>query len=312
MFMELSIIIPIYNEKNNINTLYNSIKKNLKEIKYEIIFVNDGSNDDSINKLDKIYASNKKKNIKIINFSRNFGKDAAMYAGLLYSSYNYTAIIDADMQQDPRYLIDMINFLENNPHYDQVAMIAKNNNNLLFKRIGAYFFYKIINKLSYINFKSNVSDFRMFRSNVKEAILLLKETNRFSKGIYNWVGFNTKYMEYKVNKRLSGKTKFNLKTSIKYAIEGIINFSEKLLIIPLICGILLSITSLIYLLYTTTIFFLNNNIDKFKTIIALILLINGVQFTFMGIIGIYLSKNYIETKKRPLYIIKNKKGFGDK
>ena len=311
--MTLSIVVPIYNEEGNIYNLYNNIKKNLKGIKYEIIFINDGSIDGTMNVLEKIYQSDKKKNIKIINFSRNFGKDSAMYAGLFYSSYYYTAIIDADMQQNPIYLVDMINFLEKNSNYDQVAMIAKRNKgDYLFKRVGGNIFYKLINRLSYVKFESNVSDFRMFRKNVKEAILSLKETNRFSKGIYNWVGFNTKYMEYEVDNRFSGKTKFNLKASINYAINGIIDYSDKLLNYAFIIGGILFIFSFISLLYFVIMSFLSNGLsNKFEIIVSLILFIGGIELIFIGIIGFYLSKNYVETKRRPIYIIKSTRGFGD-
>ena len=305
--MQLSIIIPCFNEEGNIKILQKTIKETLKKIKYEIIFINDGSTDETEKILDKIYKKNN--NIKIIHFSRNFGKDAAIYAGLKNAEGEYITIIDADMQQHPKYILEMFKFLNNNKNYDQVAMKIKKRKKGILHKIGGNLFYKIINKLSDIHFEKNASDFRMFRSYVKKAILNLPEKNRFSKGIFNWIGFKTKYLEYDVQKRLTGKSKFNLKKSIKYAIEGILCYTTKPLKIAMIIGIICSIISIIILIYTTIKIITTNIISKFLIIICLILLIGGIQLICIGILGEYLSKAYIEVKNRPIYVSRKEQGI---
>ena len=310
--MKLSIIIPALNEEGNIDAVYKNIKNLFSTISYEIIFVNDGSTDKTYKVMESIYKGDKT-HVRVINFSRNFGKDAAIYAGLEYALGEYTAIIDADMEQDPKYLIEMLSFLEKNPEYDQVAMsIEERISGSKFKKIGSKQFYKLINKLSDTKFDNDVSDFRMFRSYVKEAILSLKEKNRFSKGIFNWIGFNTKIMKYKVNKRLSGKTKFNTKKLVKYAIDGITNYSTRPLRFATVLGFITSGAGFIYLLYVI-IKTLIAGIDTpgFATIVCLILFIGGIQLIAIGILGEYLSRTFIETKERPIYIAKNKLGFDE-
>lgn len=310
--MKLSIIVPTFNEEGNIEKLYESILKYCENIKYEIIFINDGSHDKSLEKINNIYNKDKK-HIKIINFSRNFGKEAAMYAGLKHSTGEYTAIIDCDLQQNPKYLIPMLNHLENNPNTDQIAMVMKNRNKESFiSRFNKKIFYSLMNKLSDIKFVNGASDFRMFRRNVVDAICELQETNRFSKGIFSWIGFNTEYMYYEVEKRHSGKSKFKIKNQIKYAIEGMFNFSNAPLKLATYTGCTFSLISLLYFVYLVikTLFF-GKDIPGYASIICAILFIGGIQLLILGIIGEYISKSYIETKKRPIYICKEKKGFKD-
>lgn len=310
--MKLSIIVPAFNEEGNIETVYKSIKKFFEDIEYEVLFVNDGSKDKTAEALQKVYDSDPE-HVRAINFSRNFGKDAAIYAGLQHATGEYTAIIDADMEQNPKYLLQMVTFLDKNPDYDQVAMkIKQRKAGSSIKRYGAKMFYRIINKLSDIRFEEDASDFRMFRSNVREAILTLPEKNRFSKGIFSWIGFNTKTMEYEVGKRLSGESKFNFKASLKYAIEGIIGYSVKPLRLATFIGLFTSSMGFLYLIYTI-IKTLITGIDTpgFATIVCLILFIGGIQLLCIGILGEYLSKTFIETKNRPVYVVKTKFGFDD-
>lgn len=310
--MKLSIIVPIYNEEGNIESLYNKIVKECINVKYEIIFINDGSTDKTNEKINNIYNKDKK-HIKIIEFSRNFGKDAAMLAGLKHSSGEYTAVIDSDLQQNPKYLSAMLKHLETHPDTDQIAMVMKNRKKeKLFTRISKNIFYFIINHLSDTKFVNGASDFRMFRRNVVEAICELNENNRFSKGIFSWIGFNTEYMYYEVEKRHSGKTKFNTKKQLKYALDGIINFSNFPLRISTISGMCFSLIAFIYfigLLVKTLI--LGKDVPGYASILCSILFIGGLQLFIIGLIGEYISKTYIESKKRPNYICKNKKGFKD-
>lgn len=310
--MKLSIIIPAYNEEGNIDAIYKNVKNVFNDISYEVIFVNDGSRDKTAKVLESVY-NHDKDHVRVINFSRNFGKDAAIYAGLEYSRGEYTAIIDADMEQNPKYLLEMLTFLDKNKEYDQVAMaIKKRKAGSAIKRFGAKMFYKIINKLSDIKFEEDASDFRMFRSYVRDAILSLPEKNRFSKGIFSWIGFNTKTMEYEVGKRLSGESKFNFKRSLKYALEGIIGYSNKPLKLATTLGILTSGAGFIYLIYVI-IKTLVSGIDTpgFATIVCLILFIGGIQLICIGILGEYLSKMFIETKNRPIYVARETLGFDE-
>ena len=301
--MKLSVIIPCKNEEGNVEKLYKEFKDTLENIKYELIFIDDGSTDNTLKVLKEIY-NNDKKCIKILSFSRNFKKEAAMLAGLHHSTGKYTCIVDGDLQQKPSYLLEMVDFLDNNNEYDEVAMVVKNRNNenkimSLCKKC----FYKLIDKLCDIHFEENASDFRMFRENVKDAIISLNEVNRFSKGIFSFVGFNVKYLTYEVEKRNSGKSSFGFINSVKYALSGIIDFSTKPLKLSLLFGIIAITISLVYLLLNIT------NLEIENMIIVLLLLFSGLQFIFISIIGAYISNIQSEVKNRPTYIIKEKIGF---
>ena len=310
--MKLNVIIPMFNEEGNIFLMYDKLSQYLKNIKYELIFINDGSKDKTYEKLVEVYNKDKK-HIKVINFSRNFGKDAAIYAGLKASRAKYTVVVDGDLQQNPKYLIDMMNFLDENDDYDIVAMVNKDRKkeNFLVRFIKNTF-YSFINILSDTKFHNNASDFRMFRKNVVEAILSLEENNRFSKGIFSWVGFKTKYIPYEVEDRYSGKSNFNLKSSFKYAWNGIINFSIKPLRVATVIGSLCSLFAFIYLisvLIKTLI--IGIDVPGYASLICLVLLFGGFNLLAIGILGEYISKMYLEIKKRPIYVAKNKLGFED-
>lgn len=309
--MKLSIIIPAYNEEANIDTIYNNIRAIFADINFEVVFVDDGSKDKTYKVLESVYR-NDKEHVKVISFSRNFGKDAAIYAGMEHATGEYTAIIDADMEQNPTYLENMMTFLDHHPDYDQVVMTIKKRNGNIFKRIGGKLFYKFINFLSDTKFVEDASDFRMFRSFVKEAILSLPEKNRFSKGIFSWVGFNTKSMEYKVGKRKAGKTKFNLKSSFKYAINGVVGFSVKPLKLATFFGTLSSAGGFIYLVYLIVkTLICGVDTPGFATLASLILFLGGIQLIAVGILGEYVAKMFIETKNRPIYVARKKLGFDE-
>ena len=310
--MKLSIIIPAKNEEENIDTIYNTVKTVFENIRYEVIFIDDGSDDKTFKVLESVYKRDKD-HVKVVCFSRNFGKDAAIYAGLESAVGEYTAIIDADMEQNPSYLLKMLTFLDNNPDYDQVAMkIKERKAGSAIKRFGGKMFYKVMNVLSDTKFSNDVSDFRMFRSNVREALLSLPEKNRFSKGIFSWIGFNTKLMEYEVGTRTKGVTKFNFKASVKYALNGIVGFSIKPLRVATVLGTITSISGFIYLLYiiikTITV---GPDAPGFATIVCLILFLGGIQLLTIGILGEYLGKTFVETKNRPVYVARKKLGLDE-
>lgn len=310
--MKLNVIIPCYNEEGNISPLYEKLAETLKEIKYELIFVNDGSKDKTEEKIKEIYVKDKK-HVRFINFSRNFGKDAAMYAGLKYAKAEYSVIIDGDLQQNPNYLLEMMKFLDENPEYDQVAMInKKRSNESALAKMLKNCFYAFINSISDTKFKNGVSDFRMFRTEMVKAIVSLEENNRFSKGIFSWVGFKTKYLPYNVENRLSGKSNFNLLKSFKYAWDGIVNFSIKPLRIATVIGALTSAGSFIYLLVLIIKTLIKGiDVPGYASLLSLILLFGGLNLLAIGILGEYIAKMYVEIKRRPIYIAKYTLGFDE-
>ncbi len=311
--MKLSIIIPCKNEEGNVEELYSKVNETLNKVKYELIFIDDGSSDKTYEVLKGLYEKDVK-HVKVISFSRNFKKDAAIYAGLVHATGEYTCIIDGDLQQNPKYLLDMIDYLDNNKEYDEVAMVMKNRTvDSALMKICKSIFYKLIDSMSDVHFEDAASDFRMFRSNVREAVISLSESSRFSKGIFAWVGFNVKYLPYDVEPRRKGKTSFNFKNSLAYAIDGIISFSFKPLKIALDCGLLTLLVFLIYLIVTLVrVIGFDLEFTLAHAIILLILFMFGMLFIFLGILGEYIGKINNEVKKRPVYIVKNKLGFQEK
>lgn len=303
---KISLVIPCYNEEKNIPLFYKECLKAYQKTKYkfELVFVNDGSKDNSIEELKKL-TKEKTFEIKIINFSRNFGKEAGMYAGLKNTTGDYVAIIDADLQQKPELIIPMVEKLEENEEYDCVCYYQE-------KRIEggliSFFkktFYKTIEKLSEIEFVNGASDFRLFRRYVVDAILSLPEKNRFSKGIFSWIGFNTCYLPYIPEERANGKSSFNFKGLLKYALSGILSFSVAPLRLATYSGLTFSLLSFIYLIVVIIqkiVFTID--IPGYATIIACILLIGGLILFGLGIIGEYIARIYMEVKDRPIYIAK--------
>lgn len=303
--MKLDVIVPLYNEEENLKDFYKAVNKSLKDIEYRLIFVDDGSTDNSLKVLKKLYDSNKGI-IRIISFSRNFGKESAIYAGLKNSNAEYAAIIDADLQQDPDYLVEMVKILDKSDDVDSVCMIQAQKKNRFFQKL----FYKFINKISKTNFVNGASDFRMFRKKVVESILSLSEKNRFSKGIFSWVGFNTLYLPYVVKERKKGKSKWNFFKLLNYAIDGFVGFSTSPLKFSVYLGLLSSFSAFIYLI-VILIKTLVKGIDVpgYASIICLILFIGGCILLSIGILGEYLAKTYLEVKNRPIYIEAEKIGF---
>ena len=299
--MDLSIVVPCYNEEGNVELFSEEVEKVFKgkKIKYEIIFVNDGSKDNTIEKLYNLVDSSSHK-IKVVNFSRNFGKESAMYAGLKESKGKFVTIIDADLQQKPSIILDMLDILNNNPDVDTVAAYQEQRKE---GKVLAFFknsFYKLINGISDVPFVQGASDFRTFRRSVVNSILEISEYHRFSKGIFSFVGYNTYYMPYVVESRNSGETSWSFKKLFNYAIEGIVAFTTSPLRIPVFIGMFLELIFLILL-----IIFLILGINSFDIIILILLLLFGLLFISIGVIGEYLSKTYIQVKNRPIYIIKN-------
>lgn len=299
--MKLSIVVPCYNEEGNIEIFYDEIFKIFKgkKIKYEIIFVNDGSRDKTMEKLAQLLELSKQ-NIKVINFSRNFGKEAAMYAGLKASTGDLVTIIDADLQQRPEIILNMIDILETNSKYDIVAAYQKERKEGKVLTFLKNTFYKLINGISSVRFVKGASDFRTFRRNVVDAILELGEYNRFSKGIFSFVGFNTYYLPYEVEERRSGTSKWSFIKLFNYAIEGIVGFTVSPLRLPFGIALICFLTSFIYFIVA-----LFTELNSFGVLLIIMLLLFSLVFVSIGILGEYLAKAYLEVKNRPVYIVKD-------
>lgn len=304
---KISIIVPCYNEEQAIPYFYEEITKVAKDLNYdfEFIFVNDGSKDKTI-EIVKEYAK-KDKRVKFIHFSRNFGKEAAMYAGLELSTGDYVAIMDADLQDPPSLLPQMVNILEDeNSDYDSVGTrrVTRKGEPPI-RSFFARKFYKIINKMSKIEMVDGARDYRLMKRQVVNSILELKEYNRYSKGLFEFVGYNTKWLEFENVERVAGETKWSFWKLFLYAIEGIVAFSTAPLAIASIVGFIFCLVSFIMILVIIikTLAF-GDPTSGWPSLVCIIFFVSGIQLFCLGIIGEYLSKTYLETKKRPIYIIK--------
>ena len=304
---KISIIVPCYNEEEAIPYFYDEINKISKKMKndFEFIFVNDGSKDKTIEVIKNL--SKKDKRVKYIHFSRNFGKEAAMYAGLELSVGDYVAIMDADLQDPPALIPEMVSILEDKDNdYDCVGTRRVTRKGE--PKIRSFFarrFYKIINKLSKVEMVDGARDFRLMTRQMVNSILELKEYNRYSKGLFSFVGFNTKWLEYENIKRVAGETKWSFWKLFKYAIEGIIGFSTAPLTIAAFIGVLFFVIAfvLIIAIIIRTLLY-GDPTAGWPSLVCIIFFVSGIQLFCTGIIGTYLSKAYLEIKHRPIYIIK--------
>ena len=305
--MDFSLIVPCYNEEGNLEKFYEEAEKVFSNanIEYEYVFINDGSTDNSEKILKKIYNEHPNKNITIVNFSRNFGKESAIFAGLKNSEGDAVCLIDADLQQLPQTAFDMYKILVSNPELDCVCAYQSQRRESKAMATMKSLFYKVMNSMVETNFKNGASDFRVFRTSVKEAILSLGEFHRFSKGIFSWVGFNTEYIEYEACERNSGETKWGFKKLLKYAFTGIIAFSTAPLQLSTYLGVIATIFSFIYFVVTIIRkLALNIHVDGFAQLVILISFFSGVILITVGTIGIYIAKIYQQVKNRPIYVAK--------
>lgn len=310
--MRLSLVIPCYNEQDNVEKFYHETVKAFKNesFDYEFVFVNDGSKDNTLKALKKLYDEKKESNIKVLSFSRNFGKEAAMYAGLSNAKGDYVCVIDADLQQRPEVALQMVKILDENEEYDCVAAYQEERKESKAMVTLKNAFYKLINKVTEVDFVSGASDFRTFRRSMVEAILNMTEYHRFSKGIFSWVGFNTKFIPYEVQERESGVSNWNVWKLFKYAFEGIISFTTAPLKFATGLGTLAFFASIIYtLIIIIKHFAFGADVAGYDSIVALILMFGGLQLLCVGILGEYLAKVYVQVKNRPVYIISKKYSY---
>ena len=302
--MLVSVVVPCYNEEAVIRLYYeemNKVTELLTDYDFELIFVNDGSKDGTLGIL-KEFAS-KDNRVKFISFSRNFGKESAMYAGLKNSNGDYVVLMDADLQDPPKTLIEMLR-IATEEGYDSVATRR-------FTRKGeppirSFFakkFYKIMNKISKTDIVDGARDYRLMSRNFVDSLLRMSEYSRFSKGLFGWVGFKTKWIAYENVERAAGETKWSFWKLLLYSIEGIVAFSTLPLSISVFFGIIfafLSFIGLVFVVIRAAIF--GDSVAGWPSMMSIILLIGGVQLICIGILGIYLSKVYLEVKKRPIFI----------
>jgi glycosyltransferase involved in cell wall biosynthesis len=303
---KISIVVPCYNEEESLPLFYKEIdkvSKTMKDIIFEFLFVNDGSKDKTLEVMRKL--AKKDKRVRYISFSRNFGKEAGMYAGLENATGDYVAIMDADLQDPPILLPDMYKALKEED-YDSVATrrVSREGEPPI-RSFFARMFYKIINKISKADIVDGARDFRLMTRQMVDSIVEMKEYNRFSKGIFGWVGFKTKWLEYKNIERVAGVTKWSFWKLFLYSIEGIIAFSTVPLIIASLFGMLflfVAFVLIIFIIVKTLVY--GDPTSGWPSLACIIFLVSGIQLFCTGIIGQYLAKTYLETKKRPIYIIK--------
>jgi len=304
--MLLSVIVPCFNEEGNIDLFYDETVKALGDLmpETELIFVNDGSRDGTVEKLRALCARAQYR-VRVVSFSRNFGKEAALLAGLEHATGDFTSIIDADLQQNPSYIVEMMQILKDHPEYDAVAAYQEERRENFLISFIKKTFYKVMDSLTDVKIMQAASDFRLLRRPVVDAILSMPEKCRFSKGIFAWVGFETYYMPYEVEERASGTSKWNFWKLLTYAFDGIVAFSNKPLIMSSVVGFFIFCLSILYLIVIVVKTILwGDPVAGFPTLACLILMLSGIQLLGIGILGQYMAKNYTETKGRPVYIVK--------
>lgn len=303
---KISLIIPCYNEEESIPYLIpelNKVMNKMKDVIFEIIMIDNCSNDNTLNLLKQLCKEDKR--YKYISFSRNFGKDSSMYAGLENCIGDYAAILDADLQDPPELIIKMYKMIKSG-EYDCIATYRENRKGEpLFRSILANSFYKIMNKLSNCEIKNGARDFRLMNRKMINAVLELNEVERFTKGIFSWVGFRVKWISFENHERVAGKTKLPMKSATNYAIKGIVSFSTVPLKLASVIGFIFCLAAIVYIFYVIINYLINgsNIAAGYSSLMCILLLGFGLTLLVLGIIGQYIAQLYIEVKKRPKYII---------
>ena len=301
---KISIVVPAYNEEESIPYFYEEINKEFKELKQELelIFVDDGSKDKT---LDVIKGLTKDKRVKYISFSRNFGKEAAMWAGLNASTGDYVTIMDSDLQDPPSLLKEMIRLIKEEGYDIVGTRRVTRKGEPVIRSFFARMFYKIINKMSKVEMVDGARDFRLMTRQVVNSVLSLKEYNRYSKGLFSFVGFKTKWLEYENIQRVAGETKLSFWKLLLYAIDGIVAFTTIPLTIAIAIGFIFCLIAFIMIIVVIvkTIAF-GDPTTGWPSLVCIIFMVSGIQLLCIGVIGEYLSKMYLEVKNRPIYIVK--------
>lgn len=302
---KISIVVPCYNEEDALKIFYDKITEISEKIDadFEYVFVDDGSSDNTLNKMKEL--SKKDERVKFVSFSRNFGKESAMYAGLKKATGDYVALMDVDLQDPPELLEEMYKTVSSG-EYDCVATKRKTRKGEpIIRSLFSKMFYKLINKMTTTEIIDGARDYRLMSRKMVNSVLELSEYNRFSKGIFSWVGYKTKWLSYNNIERSAGKTKWNFWKLFKYSIEGITSFSTIPLVMSAVFGMLLCLVSFIMILIIigkTLIY--GDPVSGWPSTVCIILFVSGIQLFFLGIIGEYMAKAYMEIKNRPIYIVK--------
>ena len=305
---KISVVVSCYNEEKALPLFYEEMervrKQNFEGIaEFEYIFVNDGSKDKTLDIMRMLKAKDSK--VRYVSFSRNFGKEAAMLAGLEASTGDYVTLMDADLQDPPALLKQMYNAIVNEGYDSVGTRRVTRKGEPPIRSFCARIFYKIINKISNIEMVDGARDYRLMKKQVVESIISLKEYNRYSKGLFSFVGFNTKWIEYENIERVAGETKWSFWKLVKYALDGITAFSTTPLILSSIIGIIFCIIAflaIMFIIVKTLVY--GDPTAGWPSLVCIIVFVSGVQLFCMGVIGQYLSKTYLEVKNRPIYIIK--------
>ncbi len=304
--MKLSLVVPCYNEADSVALFQDAVIGAFADCgyDYEIIFVNDGSQDKTLFHLKKIHAAQRCP-VKVVSFSRNFGKESAIYAGMEQASGEYVSLIDADLQQRPEIVRDMVRMLDEAPEIDVVAAYQDRRGE---GKVLSFFkksFYSIINQLSTVKLQPDASDFRTFRRSVRDDLLEMAEYHRFSKGLFAWVGYETKFIPYTAQERVAGTTKWSFRKLMNYAIDGIIGFSTAPVRMATYLGAFSAMAAVLYLLWVIIEkLCFGISIPGYATIIVLILALGAMQLICIGIIGEYVGRTFEQSKNRPIYIAK--------
>ena len=304
---KISVIVSCYNEEESLPLFYKEMervrKQDFENVDFECIFVNDGSKDKTLEEMKELRKQDKK--VRYISFSRNFGKEAAMYAGLEAATGDYVTLMDADLQDPPSLLRQMYDLIKNDG-YDCVATrrVTRKGEPPI-RSFFARVFYKLINKISDVEMVDGARDYRLMTKQMVNAIISMKEYNRYSKGLFSFVGFNTKWLEYENVERVAGETKWSFWKLFKYAIEGITAFSTTPLILASVIGLIFCVVSfiLIIVIIVKTLAF-GDPTSGWPSLVCIIFFVSGIQLFSLGVIGQYLSKAYLEVKNRPIYIVK--------
>jgi glucosyltransferase len=304
---KISVIVSCYNEEESLPLFYEEMervrKQDFEGIDFEYIFVNDGSKDKTLEKMKELREKDSK--VRYVSFSRNFGKEAAMFAGLEAAKGDYVTLMDADLQDPPALLRSMYDSIKNEGYDSVGTRRVTRKGEPVIRSFFARMFYKIINKMSKVEMVDGARDYRLMTRQMVDSIVSMQEYNRYSKGLFSFVGFNTKWIEYENVERVAGETKWSFWKLFKYAIEGITAFSTVPLILSSIIGIIFCLIAaiLIIVIIIKTLMF-GDTTSGWPSLVCIIFFVSGVQLFSLGIIGQYLAKTYLEVKKRPVYIIK--------
>lgn len=303
---KISVIVPCYNEEEVLPLFYQTVSKELNKINnvdYELLFIDDGSSDHTIEILKAICT--KDNHCNYYSFSRNFGKEAAMFAGLEKSSGDYCVIMDADLQHPPKLLAPMYQAVSQEGYDCCAGKRIDRQGEGIIRNFFSKSFYKIMKKISKLDMSDGAGDFRMMSRQMVQSILEIREYNRYMKGVFSYVGFETKWIPFNNIERAAGTTKWSFKSLFSYALEGIFSFSTAPLKISGVFGSILLIISIILIVYLGLMILSSGNINSYMIIVCLILFLSGMQMLLISILGEYVSKDYMENKARPIYIIKD-------